>query len=78
MYPYLVKTSVLISIAIDRNGNDYVFDRSWWKIWKKSLMKDYYVWKCRQGYWQWDAEYDEICVMRVWNDEILTLCGKIC
>ena len=46
---------------------------------KKSLMKDYYVWKCRQGYWQWDAEYDdEICVMRVWNDEILTLCGKIC
>ena len=43
---------------------------------KKSLMKDYYVWKCRQGYWQWDAEYDEICVMRVWNDEILTLCGK--
>ena len=46
---------------------------------EKSLMKDYYVWKCRQGYWQWDAEYDdEICVMRVWNDEILSLCGKIC
>ena len=34
MYPYTVKTGVLFSTVIDRNGNVYVFDRSWWKIWK--------------------------------------------